>query len=731
MKTSSLVAIAVVVTTQALYTVAAAQDTIYPGGGSATDAYSCFSDCGKSSPRSGTVKSCYCDDLCLQQGDCCADRDEFCTPAVTSAGIPVAQPACSITSNSQFKNFCGTDLGFVYPLNGNYEVLFGDSWTRINRLGLNYCDDRGGAPDGYNGVNYRGSDDAQGTLSFTRPSSVPTTAASINTGTIQNCLPALVSMDMDPNATDFALVTLHDEFNESTILQLPPGQTPLAGFADGSNSWVVFKQGVDGYEFPDAPFTVYLGYRESTRNNYKVRVNLSAISSMFLNVSTTKVTSINDAAPSQSNWNVPTSNGYLLMFTRPSFFALAGQTAPAMYLLRQRLPLTLPPTAKNWAPEYYTGRDEIGRPSWSSDPNAAATVLEGGDFKITNQMDIKWVPTLNKWIMLYGGDVGSADDANRPNDQPRHGAIHMRMADYPWGPWTRATPLLWRESMRAYYECDATGTVGCDTSPYTPGTWMSTTSSSIPGCVPTSSGLQPVEPTSCPTRNQRGMMYAPEMLVNWTNPGVYNTTIRYANSALYFMVSTWMPYQVVLAAADLHMTQQTYGNRVQVQLRDYHNQMIKNGDPTYPSSTAGGTLGGATGWLLSPVDPNTPPTRGPAIGDAVYFHSTGDNLQHYLSRSGDYLRFDAAGQVTLTDRQKWILESTDLNKYPNGTPIVLGKTPFFIKDYDSDRHIKSKGGTTGWRNYVGTPGQDATFTMTWGCILEDPATGTADTCLRQ
>ena len=83
----------------------AAATPAYPGAGNPDDVYSCFSHCDRSAPPAASV--CYCDRGCEARGDCCADRQEFCAPETV-------KPACAVTSNSGFSNFCGTDLGFVY-----------------------------------------------------------------------------------------------------------------------------------------------------------------------------------------------------------------------------------------------------------------------------------------------------------------------------------------------------------------------------------------------------------------------------------------------------------------------------------------------------------------------------------------------------------------------------------------------------------------------------------------
>jgi hypothetical protein len=50
-----------------------------------------------------------------------------------------------------------------------------------------------------------------------------------------------------------------------------------------------------------------------------------------------------------------------------------------------------------------------------------------------------------------------------------------------------------------------------------------------------------------PSWDQRGLLYAPELIPTWTNASAANLTNFLRTVTIYFLVSTWMPYQVVLA----------------------------------------------------------------------------------------------------------------------------------------------------------------------------------------
>jgi hypothetical protein len=708
--TRSILACAAIFAISTVCSAASAQ--IYSGGGDAADKYSCFGDCGGAS-RDAAGLGCDCSDSCLARGNCCMDREEFCTP-------DIGQPVCSLTANAGFGSFCGTDLGVAYPHAGQYEVLFGDSWDKPTS-GFP-CVSRSGA------FPYSSSDDSQGTLPITRPSTslgVPTSAAAVNQFSVQNCQKFL-TFDMTGN--NFTTVLLHDE-NTNAVMPMTPNRTPLAGFSDGPTAWGIFGQGGglgDGPLYPT--YQVYLAYRDTSRTDYRVRQNLWAdanFASKFVNVSAARIASYNSTSPGHSNYSIPAGGGELLLFGRPSYVAGSTDPAPGLFLMRQTLPISKPPNAKNWAPQFFSGWTQSGDPTWSPNSSAAVSMVTS-DFKVPNQIDIKFIPSMAKWVMLYGGDISWNQfypNPLPPNDQPRHGAIHMRMADDPWGPWTRATPVLWREWMRGYIECDAPTSPGCDNSPFTTGTFKSNVSSVIDSCVP--QVTEPIQPnlncaqTGNPPHEapQRGIMYAPEMLVTWTHAGTYDSTMRYENETLYFLVSTWMPYQVVLAAADLHWSPQKFNRGVQVQLRDAQKKMVANGTTTV-SHTAGGTLGGATAWKVELASGATE-GRKPVIGDIVTFKSVADGGKKYLSRSGNTVTFVNVTSPPPASVQ-WVIVSADTTHYPTGWDVEWGKTPIYLRNQNSStQYLRSINGTLSNAAPSGGPGTDAKWTMTWGCVSGD------------
>ena len=115
----------------------------------------------------------------------------------------------------------------------------------------------------------------------------------------------------------------------------------------------------------------------------------------------------------------------------------------------------------------------------------------------------------------------------------------MRTADFPWGPWTRPTPLLWRESLGSYIKCDAsdlTDPAGCDWEVYDPGTWKQTQPvyrerlhhGPTPEPVMFNYFGVPPDTVSCGyfgaySPHQRGEMYAAELLPTGPTPAPTTT----------------------------------------------------------------------------------------------------------------------------------------------------------------------------------------------------------------
>jgi hypothetical protein len=149
---------------------------------------------------------------------------------------------------------------------------------------------------------------------------------------------------------------------------------------------------------------------------------------------------------------------------------------------------------------YYAGLERRTRqPRWSSEPQARA-LFEGGS--CVGELSVTWNRNLRQWLMLY-------------NCGPR-GTVVGRLADAPWGPWSEPAVLFDSE--------------------VDPGSCHFV---HRPGCGP------PSDPVS-PGHGGPGGTYAPFAIPRYTKGGANATTVYYA-------LSTWNPYQVVLMRSTLRV----------------------------------------------------------------------------------------------------------------------------------------------------------------------------------
>jgi hypothetical protein len=146
--------------------------------------------------------------------------------------------------------------------------------------------------------------------------------------------------------------------------------------------------------------------------------------------------------------------GALLVFGRPGFVGEGGRQVQ-LYLMVQPLPIAVDGAgAATLAPGYFAGVDPAsGEPRWSGAQSEAQPIALDGELggdpheplHLVNQMSVSWLGApLNKWVMLYGGDISDLLVLNAPalRDGPSPGAIVIRFADHPWGPFSEPAPHL-------------------------------------------------------------------------------------------------------------------------------------------------------------------------------------------------------------------------------------------------------------------------------------------------
>ena len=302
----------------------------------------------------------------------------------------------------------------------------------------------------------------------------------------------------------------------------------------------------------------------------------------------------------------------LLLWGRSSFVESGGaQLLP--FLLYVRLDdLRGAPGKWAWKAHFFAGYDRDGKPMWSEREDAAKPVygdharrvpgkgnaLEWSEpeFDQVAQMTVSWVEPLARWVMLYGGDLPAfmvmdprTGDTRRPtNLQWASGAIHMRSAPHPWGAaslppsdaqgvrapgtsselgWSSAEPILTRQGAAPYLACDEAGPDALPGCVQERSEWRSLAllGSLARGAVSGLPGGFADVASSCIggefaraaqeylSGNPIGRLYAPNIIEEWTQD-VTEAAARERgerSAELYWNVSTWNPYQVVLIKSQL------------------------------------------------------------------------------------------------------------------------------------------------------------------------------------
>ena len=138
-----------------------------------------------------------------------------------------------------------------------------------------------------------------------------------------------------------------------------------------------------------------------------------------------------------------------------------------------------------------------GQPRWASEPEARPLFNQ----PCVGELSVTWNRNLRQWLMLYNCDNPSG--------------IVARLSETPWGPWSESAVLF-----------DAATDAGDCYFVRGPG-----------DCGP------PSDPES-PANGGRGGVYAPYVISRYTQGGQHSSTI-------FYVMSTWNPYQVVLMQSTL------------------------------------------------------------------------------------------------------------------------------------------------------------------------------------
>jgi hypothetical protein len=231
----------------------------------------------------------------------------------------------------------------------------------------------------------------------------------------------------------------------------------------------------------------------------------------------------------------------VFLWGRPNFTGIGSEGRDAeLYFAWLPMPVRDAMGRFDWKPHYYAGSNPDGTPRFV-DREVDSTPLdldaaESGEQPeepqdVVGQMSISWLPSLRRFVLIYGGDIGEGfssaifrADADKVRHDPR-GALYVRFAEQPWGPWSTPRPLLTAGDGRRGVEA---------VDQYAPGGLLHHDSCQGATCAGNDKSQA----------NNNGALYAPSIIEPWTQ-------VRADSVDLFWFLSTWNPYQVVLLKTTL------------------------------------------------------------------------------------------------------------------------------------------------------------------------------------
>jgi hypothetical protein len=489
----------------------------------------------------------------------------------------------------------GTDLGWAFKHEGKLWVLFGDSWRTSQVVVTLFADDSFAqiSLDDYpNG-------DAVDAWVRAHPAAAGTPAW-------RAAGPEMDVAVMSGAGSAFAPTTV---WRDGTQLYTGPAQTPMAGFSNarsdsGSGAFGVFFRYAhvecnagacpNGFECDTGlgrePLEVFsppcvvggasatclagAGFcQDRSSSMYDAKTELgrtksvvvrqevgSALSSnplrfdtqawdthRFFNLTARTIEDFDPARPSGEGNDYRTAEGAaperdgVFMWGRPHFAGIGSEGRDAeLYFAWVPMPVRDASAHFEWKPRFFAGLEPDGTPRFVErevdsvplDLDAAKSGEQPDEpLDVVGQMSISWLPGLKRWVMFYGGDIAESffgsifrADAMKIRHDPR-GALYARFAEQPWGPWTRPRPVLTAGDRN--HDAEAVDQ-------YAPGGLLYHDRCKDPSCAG----------NDMSQLGNTGVLYASSIVEPWT-------ITRPDSTDLYWLLSTWNPYQVVLAKTTL------------------------------------------------------------------------------------------------------------------------------------------------------------------------------------
>ncbi len=240
----------------------------------------------------------------------------------------------------------------------------------------------------------------------------------------------------------------------------------------------------------------------------------------------------------------------VFLWGRPNYMGYGSRNASAkLYFAYANMPSYSGTGSFSFTVNYFTGFGSTAGcttggltgtyPCFSTNPGLARALnlgTAGSDntaepLDIVTQHSVSWVPAIGKFVMLYGGDMPPSflEYLAGPNygslAHDADGAIYFRYAAKPWGPWSQPVKALKAGPRHPPISGLQYASNGALYDPYCSGT-----------CV----AMDPSQLFSSEDE-QVGRLYGANIVDEWTMTRGTNT------ADIYWFVSTWDPYQVIVA----------------------------------------------------------------------------------------------------------------------------------------------------------------------------------------